>query len=199
MRCKARQGTSREPTPVARLPAEATALLFPARRKWPLQLLQDQALIRAAREDPLDDIRRQQREPQDPASVIGPVVSIPHVLLLRRGAGLLLLSVVDARPPHDAVRWSGRANLTCVVPRIAGHHRIHGFTRPMRPRDGTSFAGSRSHLSLVRRQHRALLGCPSETPCHPATCGAVPRRACGRAPLWPSSCRADCRRVVPMP
>jgi hypothetical protein len=31
-------------------------------------------------------------------------VSIPH--RLRRVAELVLLSVVDARPPHDAVRWS---------------------------------------------------------------------------------------------
>jgi hypothetical protein len=182
-----------------RRPANLSALLLPARRQRPLQLLQNHALIRPPREDRVDDVGCQQRQPKYPASVIGPVVSIPHVLLLRRGAGLLLLSVVDARPPHDAVRWSGRANLTCVVPRIAGHHRIHGFTRSMRPRDGTSFAGSRSHPSPVRRQPRALLGCPSETPCHPATCGAVPRRACGRAPLWPSSCPADCRRVVPMP
>jgi hypothetical protein len=184
-------------------------LLFPVRRQRPLQLLQHEPLIPSPFKNHLDDVGCQQRQPQDPASVIGPVVSIPsvigpvvsipHVLLLRRRAGLLLLSVVDARPPHDAVRWSGRANLTCVVRRIAGHHRIHGFTRSMRPRDGTSFAGSRSHPSPVRRQPWALLGCPSETPCHPATCGAVPRRACGRAPLWPSSCPADCRRVVPMP
>jgi hypothetical protein len=48
---------------------EATALLFPARRKWSLQLLQDQALIRAAREDRLDDIGRQQGQSEDPANV----------------------------------------------------------------------------------------------------------------------------------
>jgi hypothetical protein len=76
----------------------------------------------------------------DPASVIGPRVSIPHGL--RRVAELVLLSVVGVRPPHDAIRWSGRANLTCVVQLLeAGHHRIHGFTRSMRPRDGTSLLG----------------------------------------------------------
>jgi hypothetical protein len=69
MRRNARHRTSREPTPVARLPAEATALLFPARRKWSLQLLQDQALIRAAREDLLDDVGRQHCQSQDPANV----------------------------------------------------------------------------------------------------------------------------------
>ena len=84
----------------------------------------------------LHDVGRQ----QDPASVIGPRVSIPHGL--RRVAELVLLSVVGVRPPHDAIRWSGRANLTCVVQLLeAGHHRIHGFTRSMRPRDGTSLLG----------------------------------------------------------
>jgi hypothetical protein len=71
------------------------------------------ALVRPPAEDRLDDVRRQQCQPQDPASVIGPRVSIPHST--RRVAELVLLSVVDARPPHDAIRWSGRANLTCVV------------------------------------------------------------------------------------
>ena len=172
-------------------------LLLPARRQRPLQPLQHQRLIRPPREDRLHDVGRQQRQPQDPASVIGPRVSIPH--RLRRVAELVLLSVVDAKPPHDAVRWSGRANLTCVVqlrgrpppdPRL---HPIHASPR----RD--LVAGSRSHPCQVRRQPRAPLGCPSEIACHQATCGAAPRRACGRAPPWLSSCPGEWRRAWPRP
>ena len=94
-------------------PPSIGALHLPARRQRPFQLLQHQALFCSAREDRINDVRRQQGQPEDTASVIGPRVSIPH--RLRRVAELVLLSVVDARPPHDAVRWSGRANLTCVI------------------------------------------------------------------------------------
>ena len=74
---------------------EHPPLLLPARWQRLLQLLQHQPLIRSSPEDRLNDIRRQQREPQDPASIIGPRVSIPHGL--RRVAELVLLSVVDAK------------------------------------------------------------------------------------------------------
>jgi hypothetical protein len=91
------------------------ALFHPTQRERPLQLLQHERLICAPRDDRLHDFGREQRQPQDPASVIGPRVSIPSVIgprvsiphRLRRVAELVLLSVVDARPPHDAVRWSG--------------------------------------------------------------------------------------------
>jgi hypothetical protein len=90
--------------PTGRRP-QPPPLLLPACRQRPFQLLQNQALVRPSPEDRLSNVRGKQRQPEDPASVIGPRVSIPH--RLRRVAELVLLSVVDARPPHDAVRWSG--------------------------------------------------------------------------------------------
>jgi hypothetical protein len=64
--------------------------------------------------------------------------------------------VVDARPPHDAVRWRGEPISRAWSASGAYHHRIHGFTRSMRPRDGTSLLGlvatrARSGDSLGRR------------------------------------------------
>src|SRR5919106_3482009 len=100
------------------------------------------------------------------ASVIGPWVSIPHVVL-RHVAGLVLLSVIGVRePPHDAVRRSGRADLSRVVrSRRTGHSRICGFTRSMRPRDGTVLPGwlalpaaasGRAHARLTPAKARAI-------------------------------------------
>jgi hypothetical protein len=43
---------------------EQPALLTPARRQRPLQLLQNHALIRLAREDDIGNVGRQQRQPQ---------------------------------------------------------------------------------------------------------------------------------------
>ena len=59
----------------------------------------------------------------------------------RAEAELVLLSVVDARPAHDAVRWRGEPISRAWSASGAYHHRIHGFTRSMRPRDGTSLLG----------------------------------------------------------
>jgi hypothetical protein len=48
---------------------EQLLLLLPARWQRLFQLLQHQRLIGTARQDRLDDVRSQQREPQDPADV----------------------------------------------------------------------------------------------------------------------------------
>jgi hypothetical protein len=48
---------------------ERQTLLLPARRQRPLQLLQHQRLVRTSREDLIDDVERQQRQPQDPADI----------------------------------------------------------------------------------------------------------------------------------
>jgi Xaa-Pro dipeptidase len=45
------------------------ALLLPVCRQRPLQLLQNDALIRPPRKDCVDDVRGQQRQPQDPADL----------------------------------------------------------------------------------------------------------------------------------
>ena len=44
-------------------------LLLPRHRQWPLQPFQHHPLVRPAAEDRLDDVRRQQRQPQDPTDV----------------------------------------------------------------------------------------------------------------------------------
>jgi hypothetical protein len=44
-------------------------LLLATRRQRPLQLVQNHALIRPSRKNRLDDVGRQQRQPQDPAHV----------------------------------------------------------------------------------------------------------------------------------
>ena len=47
-------------------PGNRPPLLLPPHRQRPLQPLQHHPLIRPAAEDRLDDVRRQQRQPQDP-------------------------------------------------------------------------------------------------------------------------------------
>ena len=62
----------------------------------------------------------------------------------------------------------------------------------MRPRDGTSLLGLRPGQATGSG---AAWPCPSEIACHQATFGAAPRRACGRAPPWLSSCPGEWRCV----
>jgi hypothetical protein len=122
----------------------------------------------------------------------------PSRSLLYHAAGLVLLSVVGAGPPHDAVRWSGRADLRHVVRRgLADHSRICGFVRSMRPRDGTWLPDGLRACGRFRPRSRSRR--PSEKSCHRPTCGASPPRACGRVPPWPSSCHAGWRPAVPKP
>jgi hypothetical protein len=54
---------------LAGLNAELLPLLIPICRQRPLQLLQHQRLVCLPREDRLHEVRRQQRQPQDPAHV----------------------------------------------------------------------------------------------------------------------------------
>ena len=48
---------------------DPVSLLVPSDRQWPLQLLQHHPLICPSAEDRLDEIRREQRQPQDAARV----------------------------------------------------------------------------------------------------------------------------------
>ena len=177
--------------------AEPVALLLPARRQRPLELLQHERLILCPQGSP-----RRCPAPAAPAAGSGfcnrAAGVNPSPTPSRRGARAL--SVVDARPPHDVVRWSGRANLTCVVqlrgPATTGST---ASPDPCVPATGPRCWVSVAHPCQVRRQPRVPLGCPSEIACHQATCGAAPRRACGRAPPWLSSCPGEWRRAWPRP
>jgi hypothetical protein len=66
----ARRKGPRRPSAVVRTAdPEPSPLLLPTRRQRPLQLLQHDALICAARENRFDEVGRQQRQPKDPADV----------------------------------------------------------------------------------------------------------------------------------
>ena len=68
---------------------EKGTLLLPLHRQWPLQPLQHHPLVRPPAEDRLDDVRRQQCQPQDPA----------HVALL-----IFSASAISSR---SLCRWTG--------------------------------------------------------------------------------------------
>jgi hypothetical protein len=61
----------RELPPYGRLAGtqERQTLLLPGHRQPPLELLQHERLIRRLFENSLDDVRRQQGQPQDPADI----------------------------------------------------------------------------------------------------------------------------------
>src|ERR671919_693267 len=60
--------------------AQRFALFLPARRQRPLQLLQHERLIRPPFRDHLDDVWRQQSQPQNPAYVaLGDALRLPDI------------------------------------------------------------------------------------------------------------------------
>jgi hypothetical protein len=82
------------------LPAEVVALLLPSRWQRTLQLLQHHPLIRPPRKDRLNNVRRQQRQPQEPAHVtLGDVLGIAD-LAHRRIDALVQQPLPPPRPRH---------------------------------------------------------------------------------------------------